>query len=178
MTVHKPSTRAPILFASIASFVTLIFYLGIVAITTPQFPPLISMQIAFSLNGPIFLAFSTGIGIQTFLVTYSRRLPCSIANKKTATGATGISASLSAFFSFFSLVHVGCCGLWLYILSLLPGFLGVGVSGFLIQYSNILALVGLLGVAISIFLMYRNVRSKLKLISNSIAFNSVNTCKL
>ncbi|NIN52870.1 MAG: hypothetical protein GTN80_07270 [Nitrososphaeria archaeon] len=168
MKIYRPigGFKYPVTSALAASILTLLFYLVVVAITTPNFPPLVSMQIAFGINGPIFVAFSIGMGIQAFLVVYSRRLPCPIGfyEKKAAVAATGLSSALSAFFSFFSLVVVGCCGLWLYILSLLPALLGVGLSGLLIAYSNLLSVLGLIGVAISIFLMIRNVRSKLRLL--------------
>jgi len=40
-------------------------------------------------------------------------------------------------------VPLGCCGWWLYVLSLLPGIFGTGVSAVLIEYSQPLAYVGL-----------------------------------
>ena len=47
------------------------------------------------------------------------------------------------FSRFFSLVPLGCCGWWLYALSLLPGILGTGATAVLIQYSQVLAYLGL-----------------------------------
>ena len=38
---------------------------------------------------------------------------------------------------------LGCCGWWLYALSLLPGIVGTGVSAVLIEYSQVLAYAGL-----------------------------------
>ena len=55
---------------------------------------------------------------------------------------TGSTAATS-FFSFFSLVPLGCCGWWLYALSLLPSVFGTGVSAVLIEYSQPLAYLGL-----------------------------------
>jgi len=40
-------------------------------------------------------------------------------------------------------VPLGCCGWFLYVLSLLPSVVGVGVSAVLIEYSQVLAYVGL-----------------------------------
>jgi hypothetical protein len=41
------------------------------------------------------------------------------------------------------LVPLGCCGWWLYVLSLLPSVLGTGVTAFLIEYSQALSYLGL-----------------------------------
>lgn len=154
--------KIPISTGLVASTGTLLLYLLVVVITTPNLPPATSIQVAFRLNGHILLGSSIGMGIQTFLVMYSRRLPCPITKKKTAVGAASTSAAVSAFFSFFSLTAVGCCGLWLYILSLLPGILGVGLTGFFITYGSILSMLGLVGIVISILLMLRNIRNTLK----------------
>ncbi len=62
--------------------------------------------------------------------------------KKAFSGNSG-SAAATSFFSFFSLVPLGCCGWWLYVLSLLPSVAGVGVSAVLIEYSQALAYLGL-----------------------------------
>jgi hypothetical protein len=164
MKIYKPygGFRIPISMSLAASTLTLLLYLFVVVITTPNLAPVTSIRVAFSLNGHILVSSSIGMGIQTFLVIYSRRLPCPISKKKVALGATGTSTAVSAFFSFFSLTAVGCCGLWLYILSLLPGILGASLTGFLITYSNILSAIGLFGIAISILLMLRNIRNTLK----------------
>jgi hypothetical protein len=63
-------------------------------------------------------------------------------NKK-ALGGNSSSIGATSFFSFFSLVPLGCCGWWLYILSFLPSVFGVGVSTVLIEYSQTLAYIGL-----------------------------------
>ena len=62
--------------------------------------------------------------------------------KKALSGNSGSVVSTS-FFSFFSLVPLGCCGWWLYVLSLLPSVAGVGVSVVLIEHSQVLAYAGL-----------------------------------
>jgi hypothetical protein len=65
-------------------------------------------------------------------------------------GRIGSSASgsgggtvMSSFLSFFSLVPLGCCGSWLFILSMLPSFFGGTISVILIEYSTLLSYVGL-----------------------------------
>ena len=73
----------------------------------------------------------------------SKLLGCRLSIKKKAFGANSGSTTITSFFSFFSLVPLGCCGWWLYALSLLPGIVGTGVSGILIEYSQVLAYVGL-----------------------------------
>ena len=84
-----------------------------------------------------------GIGLQIFLSEKSKLLGCKLDVKKKAFGANTGSTAATSFFSFFSLVPLGCCGWWLYALSLLPGIVGTGVSAVLIEYSQILAYVGL-----------------------------------
>ena len=55
------------------------------------------------------------------------------------------NTAATSFFSFFSLLPLGCCGWWwLYALSLLPSIVGTGVSAILIEYSQVLAYVGLI----------------------------------
>jgi hypothetical protein len=84
-----------------------------------------------------------GIGLQVFLSAKSKLLGCKLKVKKKALGGNSGSVATTSFFSFFSLVPLGCCGWWLYVLSLLPGIAGVGVSAVLIEYSQVLAYVGL-----------------------------------
>ena len=59
-------------------------------------------------------------------------------------GISSGSTALSAFFSFFSLVPLGCCGSWLLILSYLPTIFGSALSVSLIQYSKPLSYIGLI----------------------------------
>ncbi len=112
-----------------------------------------------TINGPVFAALPFVIGIQTFLVTYSKRLPCPVGARKSSAGGAVSGSGISAFFSFFSLVQVGCCGTWLYLLSLLPGVFGLGITGFLIDYSGPLTA---LGFILMIFSLGYTIRSVLK----------------
>lgn len=50
---------------------------------------------------------------------------------------------MTGFFSFFSLVPLGCCGTMLYVLSLLPSVVGSSLAGGLIAYSQPLAYLGI-----------------------------------
>jgi hypothetical protein len=73
----------------------------------------------------------------------SKQLGCKLSVKKKALSGNSGSIATTSFFSFFSLVPLGCCGWWLYALSLLPGIVGTGVSAVLIEYSQVLSYVGL-----------------------------------
>ena len=83
-----------------------------------------------------------GIGLQIFLSEKSKLLGCKLNVKKKTFGNSGSTAATS-FFSFFSLVPLGCCGWWLYALSLLPSMVGTGISAVLIEHSQTLAYLGL-----------------------------------
>jgi hypothetical protein len=133
----------PIRKAVLVGTATVLMYLGIVVITTPALEPVDAISAAFQLNSIVILGMGIGMGLQVFLSEKSKSLGCKLDVKKKAfTGNTGSTAATS-FFSFFSLVPLGCCGWWLYALSLLPGILGTGVSAVLIEYSQTLSYVGL-----------------------------------
>ena len=76
-----------------------------------------------------------------FLSEKSKTLACKLDIKKKALGGNTGSTAVTSFFSFFSLIPLGC---WLYALSLLTGIVGTGVSAILIEYSQVLAYVGLI----------------------------------
>ena len=84
-----------------------------------------------------------GIGLQVFLSEKSKMLGCKLDVKRKAFGGNSGSTAATSFFSFFSLVPLGCCGWWLYALSLLPSVVGTGVSAVLIEHSQALAYGGL-----------------------------------
>jgi membrane protein DedA with SNARE-associated domain len=70
---------------------------------------------------------------------------CKVDKKRNGIlGVISGSTTLSAFFSFFSLVPLGCCGSWLLVLSYLPTIFGSALSVSLIQYSKPLSYVGLI----------------------------------
>jgi hypothetical protein len=133
----------PLKKASIIGIITIVLYLFVVVITTPALEPLAAINAAFQLNAIVIIGMGIGIGLQVFLSEKSKLLGCKLAIKKKAFGGNSGSVATTSFFSFFSLVPLGCCGWWLYALSLLPGILGTGVSAVLIEYSQVLAYLGL-----------------------------------
>ena len=133
----------PLKKASIVGIITIVLYLFVVVITTPALEPLAAISAAFQLNTIVIIGMGIGIGSQVFLSEKSKLLGCKLAIKKKAFGGNSGSVATTSFFSFFSLVPLGCCGWWLYALSVLPGILGTGVSALLIQHSQVLAYLGL-----------------------------------
>jgi len=133
-----------ILKAVTVGIATILVYLAVVVLTTPALPPLAAINAAFELNSIIIIGMGIGIGLQIFLSGYSKKLGCKLEVKKKALSGNSSSITATSFFSFFSLVPLGCCGWWLYILSLLPGILGTGISAALIEYSQPLAYLGLI----------------------------------
>ena len=92
----------------------------------------------------IIFGLAIGVGTQVFISSYSKGLGCRMDKKKKGIFSAGSgSTAISSFFSFFSLVPLGCCGSWLLILSFLPSIFGSSLSVALIQYSKPLSYVGL-----------------------------------
>jgi hypothetical protein len=133
----------PIRKATLVGIITVAVYLSVVVITTPALEPLDAISAAFQLNAIVIIGMGIGIGLQVFLSEKSKTLGCKLNVKKKAFGGNAGSTTATSFFSFFSLVPLGCCGWWLYALSLLPGIVGTGVSAVLIEYSQVLAYLGL-----------------------------------
>src|SRR5439155_592064 len=127
--------------------VTIFAYIVIIVITTPSLAPSLAIKAAFAINSIIIFGTAIGVGFQFFISTYSKGLLlgyCRLdkkANRGRAifvgalTTGSGSSTAISSFFSFFSLVPLGCCGSWLLILSFLPSIFGSSLSVALIQYS-------------------------------------------
>ena len=123
---------------------TAVIYLAIVIITTPNLPAIAAINAAFKVNSIVIFGLAVGVGIQFFLTSYSKGLGCRIGRKgKGILGGGSGSTAISSFFSFFSLVPLGCCGSWLLILSMLPSIFGSSLSIILIEYSKLLSYVGL-----------------------------------
>ncbi len=133
----------PIQKAILVGIATVIIYLSVVVVTTPALEPLAAISAAFQLNSVVIIGMGIGIGLQIFLSEKSKQLGCKLDMKKKAFGTNTGSTAVTSFFSFFSLVPLGCCGWWLYALSILPGIVGTGVSAVLIEYSQVMAYVGL-----------------------------------
>ena len=129
--------------ATIVGIITVIIYLSVVVITTPALEPRAAISAAFQLNAIVIIGMGIGIGLQVFLSEKSKQLGCKLSVKKKALSGNSGSVATTSFFSFFSLVPLGCCGWWLYVLSLLPGIVGTGVSAVLIEYNQVLSYVGL-----------------------------------
>jgi hypothetical protein len=134
----KPVTKAVIVGA-----LTITVYLTIVVLTTPALDPIDAINAAFQLNSIVIIGMGIGVGMQIFLSEKSKTLGCKLDVKKKALGGNSGTTAITSFFSFFSLVPLGCCGWWLYALSLLPSIVGTGVSGVLIEYSQPLSYLGL-----------------------------------
>jgi hypothetical protein len=128
----------------IIGVVTALSYLLVVVITTPNLTAAAAINAAVMINSPIIFGLGMGVGAQVFLSAYSKSLGCKIDKKRKGAfgGGTG-STALSSFFSFFSLIPLGCCGSWLFILSMLPSIFGSSLSVVLIQYSETLSYTGL-----------------------------------
>jgi len=133
----------PIKKGIIFGIITIIVYLTVVVVTTPALPADAAISAAFQLNSIVIVGMGIGIGFQMYLSEQSKRLGCRLSMKKKAFGGNSSATAATSFFSFFSLVPLGCCGWWLYILSFLPSVFGVGVSTVLIEYSQTLAYIGL-----------------------------------
>lgn len=127
----------------LVGILTIVVYLTVVVVTTPALGPLDAINAAFQLNSPIIIGMGIGVGLQMFLSSYAKNLGCSLKVKKKAFGGNSTSTAATSFFSFFSLVPLGCCGWWLYVISFLPSIFGTGVSAVLIEYSQSLAYLGL-----------------------------------
>ena len=124
--------------------ISILAYIIVVIATTPELPASFAVNAAFSINPLIIYGTGLGVGLNTFVSSYSKRIGCRIDKKrKGILGVSSGSTALSAFFSFFSLVPLGCCGSWLLVLSYLPTIFGTALSVSLIQYSKPLSYIGL-----------------------------------
>ncbi len=133
----------PIKKGILFGIITIVAYLTVVVITTPALPPDAAISAAFQLNSIVIIGMGVGVGLQMYLAGKSKMLGCKLNVKKKAFGGNAGSTAATSFFSFFSLIPLGCCGWWLYALSLLPSIVGTGVSAVLIEYSQSLAYLGL-----------------------------------
>jgi hypothetical protein len=133
----------PIHKSLLVGSLTIVIYLSVVVITTPALGPLDAINAAFQINPVVIIGMGVGVGMQIFLSEKSKLLGCKLNMKKKAFGGNSGSTAATSFFSFFSLVPLGCCGWWLYALSLLPSVVGTGVSAILIEHSQTLAYFGL-----------------------------------
>jgi hypothetical protein len=141
---YNISIKKSVVKGTIVGMIAAAVYLAIVVITTPSLPAVAAINAAFKVNSIVIFGLAIGVGIQFFLASYSKSLGCRIDKKRKGIfgGGSG-STAISSFFSFFSLVPLGCCGSWLLILSMLPSFFGSTLSVLLIDYSKVLSYIGL-----------------------------------
>jgi hypothetical protein len=170
-------------------------YLTVVVATTPSLPPSAAVKAALTVNGIRIVGLAVGIGIQIFASSYSKGLGRTLDDsrkyhRKTQnyngirrifrigggrTTSSGGSTAISSFLSFFSLVPLGCCGSWLFVLSMLPLVFGGTLSVVLIQYSTLLSYVGLAVVvgfaALSVLRLRRELNGRRMLERKRAKFN-------
>jgi hypothetical protein len=156
------NVRNALVKGAIVGIITAAIYLTVVVMTSPNLPSSFAISAAFKINGIIIVGLAIGIGIQVFASSYSKGLRCrvdkrikykqqqhkesrgvfSVNGLTKSTGSSG-STVMSSFLSFFSLVPLGCCGSWLFVLSMLPSVFGGTISVILIKYSTLLSYIGL-----------------------------------
>jgi hypothetical protein len=137
------ATNNALVRGAIACSISMSIYLLIVVITTPNLPPLAALNAAFKVNWIIIFGLAVAVGSQVCISSYGKNLGCRITNKRNGILGSSGGTAISSFFSFFSLVPLGCCGSWLLLLSYLPSVFGGGLSVVLIQYSKLLSYLGL-----------------------------------
>ena len=138
-----------------------VLYLTVVVITTPSLRPFDAVAITLGLNWWLILGIASGTGVQAFLLSFAKTKACSIRYKGAVIGTSGFFSGLSSFLSFLSLIPVGCCGTWIYIISFLPGLIGVSASGFLTGNSLQIQVTSLVLMAASVAYTFLSVRKKL-----------------
>ncbi len=161
------SARKALTKGIIIAAITSIAYLAVVVITTPSLPPVAALKAAFAINSLVIIGISVGVGAQIFISSYGKGMGCRLDKKKKGVfGAGSGSTAISSFFSFFSLVPLGCCGSWLLVLSYLPSVFGGTLSVALVEYSRPLSYIGLaiiLGfAALSAFKLHKELKLRKK----------------
>ncbi len=127
----------PVIFG----ILTIMCYCVVVIITTPGLAAGDAIRATLQMNFIVIAGLGFGVGLQIYLSEKGKIVGCNV--KHSVYGGNSGGAAAASFFSFFSLVPLGCCGWWLYVLSLLPSLFGTGMSAILIEYSQPLAYVGL-----------------------------------
>jgi hypothetical protein len=192
------NARKALLKGVIVGAITAAVYLTVVVVTTPNLPPSVAINAALTVNGIIIVGLAAGVGIQIFASSYSKGLGCRLDDKRKnnqkakkhkeirrifsigngRTGGSGGSTVISSFLSFFSLVPLGCCGSWLFILSALPAVFGGTLSVVLIEYSTLLSYIGLTVVmgfaALSVMRLRRELNERRMLSMKSAKINDGN----
>ena len=102
----------PIKKGILVGIITIIAYLTVVIVTTPALPPDAAISAAFEINSIVIIGMGVGVGLQMYLTGKSKMLGCKLNVKKKAFVGNSGSTAATSFFSFFSLVPLGCCGWW------------------------------------------------------------------
>ena len=119
--LNNNTVKKSILQGGIISSITIISYILIVIFTSPNLPATTSIYAALEVNSPIIIGLTIGTGIQGFVISYRKKvinsINCKITNNKkkilhSSSTGNGFGGALSSFFSFFSLVPLGCCSSW------------------------------------------------------------------
>jgi len=105
----------------------LTIYLAVVVLTTPNLPPATSISIALNINALLLTGLLPSLWLQGYLQAKVSASGCSV-RKSTAVGASAGGSALASLVSFLPLTQVGCCGFWLYALSLIAGLGGGGLA--------------------------------------------------
>ena len=161
------NNRQAVAWGIVGFTVSLSLYSAIVALTTPNLKPLVSLQIALLTTPQIMLGVPAGVGLQLFLTRSLKQMPCPTRAAKPAFGLAASGSAFSSFLSFFGLTQVGCCSLWLLYLSLLPSVVGVGAAGFLIRYSTLLSNLSLVLVWVPVAYLIWRIRGQAHLIGTN-----------
>ncbi len=157
------NTKRALLKGILLGGISILAYIIIVILTTPELPAFFAIKAAFFINPIIIYGTAFGAGVNTFISSYSKGMGCRMDKKRKGIfGVSSGSTALSAFFSFFSLVPLGCCGSWLLVLSYLPTIFGTALSVSLIQYSKPLSYFGLIIVLSFAGISAFKLRSELK----------------
>ncbi|MEM3031591.1 MAG: hypothetical protein QW756_01925 [Nitrososphaerota archaeon] len=105
----------------------LLAYLLVVILTTPNLHPVTAATTAIRVNAWFLIGLTASLGFQDYLTAKASQSRCSI--KRSSLGLMSIGGSaLSSFVSFLPLTQLGCCGFWLYVLSLIAGSGGAGLG--------------------------------------------------
>lgn len=143
------------------AIISAVLYLTIVVLSTPNLKAVDAILVSLNLDWWVVGGISVAAGTQVFLITYAKVKGCPVRHGAAASGTSGFFSGLSSFLSFLSLIPVGCCGTWIYVLSFLPGLVGVGASGFLITHGLELEATGLILMTASVAYTYFSVRKRL-----------------
>ncbi|GBC69659.1 hypothetical protein HRbin01_01361 [archaeon HR01] len=135
--------RAPMVKGLAAASAITAIYLLTAVLTSPNIEALRAVQATLSINLYFVIALFLTTWFHWFVRGLSTMSRCRLGAGSKA-GYTGGSA-LASLTSFLSLTQLGCCGFWLYALSLLSntGVVGAALAGFLIGFQPIVILSGL-----------------------------------